>query len=153
MTPGKQHRTSADKISDSRRGAAAVEAAITLGLVTFLAIGAIEYGRALMVNQIIVNAAREGARHAAKPNASDARVNQILDTYMATNGIASTDYSKSVSISYNGTQRPDLTVSTAPSKSDITVQVAVLNSEASWGFMSLIAGGRQFAAEVDIRKE
>ena len=46
----------------NRRGAVAVEAAMTLPLLLTLMLGVWEVGRMIQVQQILVNAAREGAR-------------------------------------------------------------------------------------------
>ena len=47
-----------------RRGAAAVEFALIAPLLFLLIFGMIEFGRAVMVQQILTNASREGARRA-----------------------------------------------------------------------------------------
>src|SRR5882757_936386 len=46
----------------NRRGAAAVEFAIVAPVFFLLVFGMVEYGRMIMVQQVITNAAREGAR-------------------------------------------------------------------------------------------
>src|SRR5947209_283568 len=61
MTPTSKHPT-AD--SNRRWGAAAVEFAIVAPLLVSLVLGLIEFGRVLMVEQILTNAAREGCRTA-----------------------------------------------------------------------------------------
>ncbi len=66
-----------------RRGAAAVEFAIIAPLFFLLILGMVEIGRAVMVQQIITNASREGARLAVLPGENNAnvinRVNDILN--------------------------------------------------------------------------
>jgi Flp pilus assembly protein TadG len=47
-----------------RRGAALVEAALVLPIVLMFVFGILEYGRYVMMLQILTNAAREGARYA-----------------------------------------------------------------------------------------
>jgi Flp pilus assembly protein TadG len=47
-----------------RRGGAAVEAAIVLPIIFIFLFGIFEYGRYVMMRQILTNAAREGARYA-----------------------------------------------------------------------------------------
>ncbi|MFO1020462.1 MAG: TadE family protein [Planctomycetales bacterium] len=46
----------------SRRGATLYEAAIAIPILLILVVGAIEYGRAFMIGQLVTSAAREGAR-------------------------------------------------------------------------------------------
>ena len=45
-----------------RRGAAAVEFAVVAPIFLLLVFGMIEYGRMVMVQQVLTNASREGAR-------------------------------------------------------------------------------------------
>jgi Flp pilus assembly protein TadG len=47
-----------------RRGAALVEAALVLPVVLMFLFGILEYGRYVMMRQVLTNAAREGARYA-----------------------------------------------------------------------------------------
>ena len=65
-----------------RRGAVAVEAALGLVLLVTLLLGMLEFGRALMVGQLVTNAAREGARLCVVDGTSNedvkARVNEFL---------------------------------------------------------------------------
>jgi Flp pilus assembly protein TadG len=48
----------------ARRGAALVEAALVLPVVLMFLFGILEYGRYVMMRQVLTNAAREGARYA-----------------------------------------------------------------------------------------
>ena len=52
------------KKSPRRRGTAAVEMAVMAPLVFGLLVGLLEVGRIVQINQILCNAAREGARTA-----------------------------------------------------------------------------------------
>ncbi len=45
-----------------RRGAALVEMAFVLPVFMMVTLGIVEFGRAMMVGQLVTNAAREGAR-------------------------------------------------------------------------------------------
>ena len=49
---------------DDRRGAAAVETALVLPLAPLFLFGIMEYGRFVMTQQVLTNAAREGCRYA-----------------------------------------------------------------------------------------
>jgi Flp pilus assembly protein TadG len=68
----------------SERGAAMIEAAMTLPLLLFICIGIIEFGRLYQTWQVMTNAAREGARVAVLPTLPsggvDARVRQYLQS-------------------------------------------------------------------------
>ena len=65
------------------RGAAAVEFAIVAPVFFLMLYGIIDFGRMLMVQEIIVNAAREGARAAITPGETDAQVSTIVSNYLA----------------------------------------------------------------------
>jgi Flp pilus assembly protein TadG len=83
------HRT---KQLRDRRGAVAVEAVFTLPLLLFLMLGVWEVGRMIQVNQILVNAAREGARLAGggfvnSAPVTNAQVQQAVRDYMTASGL------------------------------------------------------------------
>ena len=65
------------------RGAAIIETALTLPLILLVSVGIFEFGRVFETWQVMVNAAREGARVAVLPNptagAADARVRSYLE--------------------------------------------------------------------------
>lgn len=68
----------------SRRGATAVEFALVAPLLFLLFFALIEMGRSVMVHQLLVNAAREGARSAAFNSASASDiVTQVQDSLAA----------------------------------------------------------------------
>ena len=66
----------------SRRGAAAAEFAIVAPLFLTLVFGVIQFGRMIMVQQIVINAAREGARAAIVPGETDAQVSSTVNNYL-----------------------------------------------------------------------
>src|SRR5262245_44964780 len=77
---GHQPTTGRRRRFRSERGAAMLEAAMTLPLLLFVCIGIIEFGRLYQTWQVMTNAAREGARVAVLPTqpSVDARVRQYL---------------------------------------------------------------------------
>ena len=82
--------TTADSLTTrlKRRGAAAVEFALILPLFFLLILGMIELGRGLMVQQILTNAAREGARAAIMDGATTAGVKTIVTDYLTNSTIS-----------------------------------------------------------------
>ena len=58
----------------SEKGAALVEAAVTLPLLLLVSVGIFEFGRAYQTWQVLTNAAREGARVAVLPDVTAASV-------------------------------------------------------------------------------
>jgi Flp pilus assembly protein TadG len=66
----------------SERGAALVEAALTIPLLLFVSISILEFGRAYQTWQVVTNAAREGARIAVLPSSTTSGVQQRVQNYM-----------------------------------------------------------------------
>lgn len=72
-----------------RRGAAAVEFALVAPLFLGLVLGIVEFGRAMMVGQLVTNAAREGARLAVLNGATNDQVEAaVVDTLQRTLGMS-----------------------------------------------------------------
>jgi hypothetical protein len=65
------------------RGIAALEVALTLAVLLMLTFGAIEYGWYFLKVQKTTNAARQGARIAAMPDATPAEVASLISALMA----------------------------------------------------------------------
>ncbi len=70
-----------------RRGVAAVEFAIVAPLFFLIVLGILEFGRMVMVQQVITNAAREGARIAVLDSATAGRVTTRVNDYMSAAGL------------------------------------------------------------------
>lgn len=142
------------------RGATAVEMAIVLPILFVMVFGIIEFGRAIMVNQVLVNAAREAARRAVVPGATDEAVNTIISDYMESAGISDWDLfvevdgvrSELITDAKDDAQNTNAIV-TAPPKAKVTVELSVLYSSVAWGPMHLISGDKNLIATVTMRKE
>ena len=65
------------------RGAALVEAAITVPIILLISVGIFEFGRAYQTWQVLTNAAREGARLAVINGSTDADVVARVRSYMS----------------------------------------------------------------------
>jgi Flp pilus assembly protein TadG len=65
------------------RGAALLEAAITVPIILLIAVGIFEFGRAYQTWQVLTNAAREGARLAVINGSTDADVVTRVRNYMS----------------------------------------------------------------------
>lgn len=97
--PGTQFR--------ARRGAATVEMAIVLPIFFMVVMGIVEFGRAMMVGQLITNAARHGAREAALDGATNATVTSSVKSFVASSvGMASSDVTVVIAVD-PGTGNPD----------------------------------------------
>ncbi len=66
-----------------RRGAAVIEFAIMAPVFFLLVFGMIEFGRMVMVQQIITNASREGARVAVLDGTTAQNVKDKVNNYLA----------------------------------------------------------------------
>jgi Flp pilus assembly protein TadG len=75
----------------SRRGAAVVEFALLLPVLMTLLVGAWEGGRLIEINQILSNAAREGARLAASGQATSTQVQTAVLNYLSNAGLPTTN--------------------------------------------------------------
>jgi len=81
----------------SERGAALLEAAITIPMLLLVSVGIFEFGRAYQTWQILTNAAREGARIAVLPDSSNGDITARVSQYM-TDGQLSAANSASIGI-------------------------------------------------------
>ena len=64
------------------KGAALLEAAITVPIILLIAVGIFEFGRAYQTWQVLTNAAREGARMAVISGTTDADITTRVRNYM-----------------------------------------------------------------------
>jgi Flp pilus assembly protein TadG len=71
----------------SQRGAALVEAAMTIPILLLIAIGIFEFGRAYQFWQVLTNAAREAARYSVTPGSTVPQAQTIALTYMNAGGV------------------------------------------------------------------
>jgi hypothetical protein len=72
----------------NRRGAAAVEFALVAPIFFLMIFGMIEFGRMVMVQQVITNGSREGARIAVLDGTTGAKVVSVVDDYLDSAGIS-----------------------------------------------------------------
>ena len=71
------------------RGAALLEAAITVPIILLISVGIFEFGRAYQTSQVLTNAAREGARLAVLEGPTDADVRARVNSYLTNGGLTS----------------------------------------------------------------
>ena len=124
-----------------RHGVAAVEFAIVAPIFFMLVIGIIEIGRAMMVQQVLINASRVGARRAVMLSSSQQAVTDAVNEYATGVGISGLD----IAIS------PD--PGTANAGQPITVGVEIDYQDVSWLPAPWFMGGKQLTASSVMRKE
>ena len=124
-----------------RRGVAATEFAIVAPVFFLMVIGFIEFGRALMVQQVLINASRVGARQASTTGATTAQVQSAVQAY--TSGVAINGVTVTVT--------PDPAAAVAGTA--ITVNTSVPFSSVSWMKSAWFLGGKTLKASSQMRKE
>jgi Flp pilus assembly protein TadG len=71
----------------SEKGAALIEAAITVPIILLISVGIFEFGRAYQTQQVLTNASREGARIAVLEGTSDADIRTRVGQYIKGGGL------------------------------------------------------------------
>jgi Flp pilus assembly protein TadG len=81
------------KMRSRSEGILVVELAIVLPLILLLTFGVIEYGWLFLKAQQVTNAARQGARVGATPDATNVDVEAAVSTVLTASGMADSGYS------------------------------------------------------------
>lgn len=127
--------------NNKRSGAAVVEFAVVAPLLLLLVLGTIEYGRFVMVQQVLTNAAREGARQAVIDGSSSSSVVQVVSDYCTDAQVAGVT----------------VTVSTNPSVAapglPITVTAQTSFDQVSWFPAPIYLQGAIVSASSTMRRE
>jgi Flp pilus assembly protein TadG len=118
-----------------------VEFAVVAPVFFMLLIGMIEVGRAVMVQQVLINASRVGARQAVMLSATDSSVVTAVTEYAAGVGIPGV----TVTVSPNP--------ATASAGTAITVGAAINFSNVSWLPAPWFMGGTTLSSSSVMRKE
>ena len=126
-----------------RRGASAVEFALVAPVFILLVFGMIEFGRMVMVQQLLTNASREGARRAVLDGSTVDDVKSLVQQYL-------TDTSVTVPLE-NISVTPDPT--TAEFGDPITVSVSVAYPDVSWLPAPMFLGETNMEASTVMRRE
>ncbi len=115
-----------------------VEFAVVAPLLILLVIGIIEFGRLLMVQQILTNASREGARRAVVENVTVGEVEDVVRDYAAACSLSGV----------NVTVSPD-PLTLVGFGDPVTVTVSVPYSQVAWLPSSwFLSGGTATASSV-----
>lgn len=123
------------------RGVAAVEFAIVAPIFFLLVIGIIEVGRAIMVQQVLINASRVGARRAAMLSSTEEDVLAAVTEF--TSGVGVNSVTATVS--------PD--PETAEGGTSLTVSTSVSYANVSWLPTPWFMGGKTLSSSAVMRKE
>jgi hypothetical protein len=126
----------------NRRAAAAVEFALVAPVFFLLVFGMIEYGRMVMVQQVITNASREGARIAVLDGSTTTEVTTRVNEYLTSGSISGA----TVTVSPNPP-------SNAEFGDPVTVSVSIPFSQVSWLPSPMYLGATTLTATTIMRRE
>jgi len=119
-----------------------VEFAIVAPVFFLLVLGMVEYGRMVMVQQVITNASREGARQAVLDGATSVEVSALVNSYLASGSISGATV----------TVAPDPPTG-AEFGDPVTVAVSIPFSQVSWLPSPMYLGGKTLTASTVMRRE
>ena len=126
-----------------QRGAAAVEFAVVAPIFVLLLFGMIEYGRMVMVQQMLTNATREGARRAVLDGTTMADVKTTVNDYLTSGSITVND--------------DEITVTPDPSAASfgdpVTVSLTIPFTRVSWLPSPMFLGSANMSATSVMRRE
>jgi Flp pilus assembly protein TadG len=125
----------------NRRAAAAVEFAIVAPVFFLLVLGMIEYGRMVMVQQVLTNASREGARAAVLDGADWPEVEALVTSYLTSGSISGATVTKPSNFD------------TAEFGDPMTITVSVPFNQVSWLPSPMYLGGKTLSATTIMRRE
>jgi len=126
----------------ARRATATVEFAVAAPLLALLLLGMVEYGRLVMVQQLLTNAAREGARVAVADNATSSDVESAVKEYLEQHSLG--DVEVAVDPPSPGTAAPG---------DGVVVTVQLPFDNASWLASPLYLAGRTMTSRATMRRE
>jgi Flp pilus assembly protein TadG len=129
-----------------RRGVAAVEFAVVASLLFVLILGIIEFGRAMMVLEMLNNAARNGVRVGCLSGSANTDVASAVTSALSGGGFSGSTNT----IKVNGTVAD---VNTAVAGDSVTVIVQVPYNNVTWLPTSMFLAGRTLGSNVTMRHE
>ncbi|MDA7977304.1 MAG: pilus assembly protein [Pirellulales bacterium] len=126
----------------NRQGAAVVEFAVVAPVFFLLIFGMIEYGRMVMVQQVITNASREGARVGILDGSSASDVSTTANGYLTSSSISG------ATITVDPADP-----ATAGVGDPVTVTISVPFNQVSWLPAPMFLGGQTLSATTVMRRE
>lgn len=121
-------------LTQDRRGTALVEMALVLPIFVAVTLGIVEFGRAMMVGQLVTNAAREGARLAIIDGSTNQDVEDYIEDFLAESaGIQSADLTVTITVApAEGNPNPNNQVAAALPRDLVTVFISVPFNKVSY---------------------
>ena len=155
-TIGQENRSKLERVCRlcrrNRRGAAVVEFAVVAPLFFLLVFGMIEFGRMVMVQQIITNGSREGARIAVLDGTTTDEVVSAVQDYLASASInvEGAEITAIATDDETGAERP---LAQSDYGDAVTVTVSVPFGQVSWLPTPMFLGGSTMTATTVMRRE
>lgn len=109
-----------------RRGAVLIEFALVAVVFFTVVFAVIEFGRAVMVENLLYAAAREGARTGVPQGATSSQVQTAVQNYLTNGGITASAATISVNLDYQ------ITTPNAGPVNTVSVSVSIPYSSISW---------------------
>jgi Flp pilus assembly protein TadG len=132
-----------------RSGTAAVEMAFVAPILFALIFGSIDFGRAMMVANLLTNTCREGARLATLPGTAYSDVTTQINSQLTAQGISQTGMTTTVAL--NGTTVTDL--STAKTGDSIKVSLTLPYDNVSYMPTSWFMKGKNLGGQAVMVKQ
>jgi len=126
------------------RGSSAVELAVVLLILMLITLGAVEYGWMFLKQEQIVNAARQAARLAATPDATNTTVTSEIATLMSSYGLSGSGYTTTLTPS---------NIATASVGSTVSVNIAISYSKIEVTHFTTLPLPSTLSATVAMEKE
>lgn len=117
-----------------RSGAALVEMALTLPLFLMVILGIVEFGRGMMVSQLMTNSAREGARQAVLTGSTNASVTTTVKDFLkSTMSVSDSDIDVDITVTpAPGNPDPDGDIASARNRDLISITVKLPFNKVSY---------------------
>ena len=119
--------TARSDVADDRRGAVAVEMAVVMTFIFVpMLLGIIEFGRVMMVGQIVTTASRYGVRHAILDGTTNAEVEEMVTDYLTSSlNVDEADIVVNITITPDGANPAPSDIVDAQRRDLVEVEVAV----------------------------
>ena len=142
IRPGRRRHVVGRRRGGANRGAAVVEFAVVSPVLFLVIFGIIEFGRLFMVQQVLTNASREGARRAILEQSTSTEVETVVTDYLASSRL------ESAAVTVDPANIESLVFG-----DPVTVSVSVPFDEVSWVPSPWFLGGRTLSAQTIMRAE
>ena len=136
------------KRKNNRTAAVALETALMMPIFLLMLIGILEFGRAVMIHQVITNATREAARHAIIKGANEKFVLNTVHEYLDSAAIS--QGGRVVQIR-NSSGQPSA-ITDIDSHEEVTVFVSIPFADNSFGMTQWFVG-KNITTQVSMRRE